>query len=1049
MATAGAEESFAATIGKAAAEKAKLRNASNRKELHACKEAIDALCAAAWPPSEGHAMELEVRFGTLPAHRSLKQVDLDNVLALCGGGGGTVTTEMLLRVSVPGSPVRMEVRGEAAVRRMMERTGGWRNLTEEDLTDVTFCAKGAETKDHVDVEMYQFRVCLTSETQVSHVDAWNALTATTATCRLLHRSSVQIGKARVEASVVRQATRVSGLSQVLGGSVIYELEIEVTEKVNAADLLAMVKPVLCALQQGPYPVPYAELADVRDEFNTLTTATKRTIFLGPSSVSLERDDAGKLVQYAYTVTDKADGARCLLYVSASGRVYSLSLTDEFAFTGVEIGPPNTPPCGSVIDAEMIATAGGQRYYLCFDAYFVSGRDVRLLPFMEEDTEDKDAKEKETRYTLLQRVLADVVAKGVDQGAEKGKDKKRPLIHLKTFLPNPECRMTIEEAVEAFRDEWGGRGGGGMYATDGLVFTPCRFGVGQTPSGAPPAKVWPMSFKWKPVQTIDFLVQLLPEAMSQTDGHTVYRMARLLVGASSPSLTSSSPMENVPPSFNLAARIRAAKDHFVAPPQPSPQPSAAAAPSSLPPPSTISGYTAVQFMPTEPADAFAGLCGLPVSWGGAPRTVGAGGAGGAGGGGGGDVITNMSVVEFRLDTEGTELTRWVPLRVRHEKKDSFGNSWETANNVWRAIHKPVTMPWLLRALRRAKDGGAAEDEEEEEVEQKARAACVYYAQQRPAPLATNVLREFHNAIKADLLGTATGLASQIDDLFLVDLGCGKAGDLSKWIYNARIRTVLGIDAARNNLEDKADGAWVRYFARDTGITCVFAAGDCAKRIIDGTCSLAQADKHVLRHAFRFLGGAHIVNCHFAIHYMFASPATLAGFLTNVAETTRIGGVFTATCYDGAAVHAALTDQASIEHWVNDALVFAIHKRYAAEEFLCDPTSIGLAVDVFQESIGVPAREYLVSITYLTALMELVGFEVAQITPFRDHATRHPCAARMSAEERVVSFWNVSCMFLKKRELTSEQLGAVLNRAVWGKRAEKAMIADTQKKKRAKR
>ena len=44
--------------------------------------------------------------------------------------------------------------------------------------------------------------------------------------------------------------------------------------------------------------------------------------------------------------------------------------------------------------------------------------------------------------------------------------------------------------------------------------------------------------------------------------------------------------------------------------------------------------------------------------------------------------------------------------------------------------------------------------------------------------------------------------------LIDYACGKAGDLSKWI-EAKLGFVFGIDIFADNLNNKTDGACVRY------------------------------------------------------------------------------------------------------------------------------------------------------------------------------------------------------------------------------------------------
>ena len=47
--------------------------------------------------------------------------------------------------------------------------------------------------------------------------------------------------------------------------------------------------------------------------------------------------------------------------------------------------------------------------------------------------------------------------------------------------------------------------------------------------------------------------------------------------------------------------------------------------------------------------------------------------------------------------------------------------------------------------------------------------------------------------------------------LIDLACGKAGDLPKWIY-AKLAFVFGVDISRDNIENRKDGACARYLTK---------------------------------------------------------------------------------------------------------------------------------------------------------------------------------------------------------------------------------------------
>ena len=97
---------------------------------------------------------------------------------------------------------------------------------------------------------------------------------------------------------------------------------------------------------------------------------------------------------------------------------------------------------------------------------------------------------------------------------------------------------------------------------------------------------------------------------------------------------------------------------------------------------------------------------------------------------------------------------------------------------------------------------------DEVEEETR----YYARaiSRDQSL-TRAMLDFHNLyVKFNLINSvASHLSLSTSDTKLLDLACGKAGDLSKWIQDYHIKTVVGVDVSQDNIENPRDGACVRY------------------------------------------------------------------------------------------------------------------------------------------------------------------------------------------------------------------------------------------------
>jgi hypothetical protein len=128
---------------------------------------------------------------------------------------------------------------------------------------------------------------------------------------------------------------------------------------------------------------------------------------------------------------------------------------------------------------------------------------------------------------------------------------------------------------------------------------------------------------------------------------------------------------------------------------------------------------------------------------------------------------------------------------------------------------------------------------------------------------------------------------------------------------------------------------------------------------------------------FRAGADVAACMFALHYFFETEATLNGFLRNLEETVKMGGLFIGCCFDGDKVFNLLRGVQkghSKSGMEGDAPIWTITKDYDHDVFAPDETSIGLGIDVEFMSIGTAHKEYLVSFEFLKKKMKSVGFRL---------------------------------------------------------------------------
>jgi hypothetical protein len=439
---------------------------------------------------------------------------------------------------------------------------------------------------------------------------------------------------------------------------------------------------------------------------------------------------------------------------------------------------------------------------------------------------------------------------------------------------------------------------------------------------------------------------------------------------------------------------------------------------------------------------------------------------------GDTFEEHTIVEFRYELNNPPLWCWIPIRVRYDKtyklkhgEKEYGNNFKTANSIWKSIHFPVTEEMIST-------GGNTipkilDDQEESYYNRKAKTDD------------TKPLRDFHNRF------IKTGLITSVANILphkasLIDFAVGKAGDLPKWT-DARFGFVFGIDIDENNIKNRRDGACARYLnkkkekisnlplaffivgdvtqnIRETGEAFKTADDQKIIQILYGINERPHNDKTVgngvIKLHNRAKGGFDMASCQFAIHYFFQTKDKLHGFLRNLTENVRKDGYFITTCYDGNTVFNMLADR-EIEFEETYVLrkdnkkIFEITRMYKETGFADNESSIGYAIDIFQESINNTIREYLVNFNYFIQLMEEYGFILCPIDDLDKmkwvggSATgmfselfdkmsamdmkivnaQYGLASFMSPEEEVISFLNRYFIFKKVRDVSPEDIHKV--------------------------
>ncbi len=764
--------------------------------------------------------------------------------------------------------------------------------------------------------------------------------------------------------------------------------------------------ILGGLQGTNYPLPYKNLTKILYDYLRVIHGDKlnpdkkinNSDFIGPSSVTLQKEnimpinentlDKSKNIRSNYVVTEKADGQRVLMFVDPYGQIYFIDMNMNVMYTGAKTEEKDLK--NSIIDGELILHNKYGDYinlFMAFDIYFVNSQDCRPYPFLTLSLNEED-KKKRYRYNLLKSFI-----KNLNPKSALGDEMSPVRIGYKKFLPKSSdntifaaCNHILKEVEDGMSYE---------YETDGLIFTPISFGVGCNQEGhaGPLRKItWEHSFKWKPSKynTIDFLV-------TTKKGNNGLDMVTPLFenGIDTNAVASFTQYKTL----ILKVSFDEKKDMFINPcldiiedRLPEYEEKDIKKKGSNP---CIDEYETkgdrkkskrlpVQFYPTSPYDPHAGICKIVLK----PDPLGSL-----------QMVTeetnevfeDNTIVEFRYDITKEQQWRWIPIRVRYDKTSelkkglmgignpNYGNAYNVANSNWKSIHNEIT-EYMIRTGAGIPDTILDED--------------IYYNRDaNNSEKKTLAMRDFHRLYVKDLL--ITHVCKKGDKL--IDFGCGKAGDLPRWI-KANLSFVFGIDKFKDNLENRLDGACSRYLNKRREFKnmpyALFVNGNCAYNVKSGQAMLDEKAKQITKAIFgegvrdeaslgagvvrqygKGIEGFNVSSVQFALHYFAETLTTMQNFIRNVAECTALNGYFIGTSYDGKLVFDMLKNVnpgESIEIVEDGIKIWEIRKDYDKKVFNDDSTSLNYQISVYQDSINQMIPEYLVNYDYFNRLMEDYGF-----------------------------------------------------------------------------
>ena len=954
--------------------------------------------------------ELEIKFGTRGI-KPITKITFDSVIKHLLSNNFYFKPESKYYLSIQSNNIRTEIVGIDNVQNYCRKN---KIPDEHNFPEYNFTIKKPYTSEltkdvqsTINYDNFNYRISYSIETDLSSesdnvislLDTWEG---NKKFYRLINRHTLIHDEfpVKIDMSIVKESSRDGSEresldikeSNIFKKNEKYEIEIEV-DNAKLADIVnkyrdkeelpifldkilkKIIKYILGGLQETNYPISYSEQTEIINKYLQLVKARRPgeivsvspKDFIGPSSATLQIANISDItdenivnIRQNYTVTDKADGDRKMLYIADNGKIYFITTLMNIQFTGAVT--KNEKLFNTLMDGEHIKHDKKFKYinlYLAFDIYILDGKDIRAYEFVPLSSEVSPNK---FRIPLLQKVIQslDAILVNTTKNAPLRIDKKKFHGQNSRQTIFNSCNTILSNIEEGLYE----------YNTDGLIFTPTNLGVGcnsSTDVPKPYKTSWKYSLKWKPSEfnTIDFLITTkktstgsefignLFEAGLDTkkiEQVIQYKTIILRVGFDERKHGYINPCQNIiddklPSVDNIE---------------------------------TDATYKPVQFFPTNPYDPDAGITNLVLKLDKNNKKQMLSEEN--------DIIEDNMIVEFKYDFNKDKQWRWIPLRVRYDKTaeyrsghKNYGNAYHVAQSNWNSIHNPITVE-MIRTGNSIPSILYDDD--------------IYY-NKTSSGTHTKAMRDFHNLfVKNKLIMSVSKMGDT-----LIDYAVGKGGDIPKWI-SASLSFVFGLDISRDNIENRLDGACARYLSYKRRFKimpdALFIHGNSGVNIKNLSAQYTDKGKQITKAVFgegsnseEIIGkgvakvygkgadGFNISSIQFAIHYMFENSDTLNNFLTNIAECTKEGGYFIGTCFDGNKIFELLKDieqneSITIFDYDRNNKLLEITKRYNKEDFPDNITCLNYGIDVFQESINKTFREYLVNYDYFISVMENYGF-----------------------------------------------------------------------------
>lgn len=809
--------------------------------------------------------------------------------------------------------------------------------------------KDRHTADKLFVDDYDMLVKATKEIPITLTNKPKFTGKEKILFRYKERVSIISGKYfRLDITNVKESPNIWNLANKISK---YEIEIEVTN--NAIDLdklLDEIYNVLVVVQDSEIPVGKIESQTVIKNYQNLLKIKSSNHLDSRNVISIESQHIVKYIANKYAVTDKADGDRYFLFLTATG-VYLLSTNLAVKKISIEIN--NKKYHNMILDGELIKR-DNKTIFLVFDLVYALNIDYRiddkytlthrisdmnqiidkcfgtLIPFVDytDKYEDLELDKIRQYYTSQLKTYWKQFQKMFDKS--DGLFVTRKLYFVPYGIDPCEVFMYADMLWKSLV-----YGNLTPYTLDGIIYTPINSPY-MIKTAADNLDNVPLEYKWKvPLQnSIDFYIRFDKDAKGNEaiyyDNSVVdnvgkpYKICALYVG-----ITRNGEEKPIP--FKANGVEQKANIYLID---------------------------------------------------GAARDI------------DGNVISDETVVEFIFDNSKTDIYdayKWIALRTRYDKTESvqkygkrYGNNLNIASRIWKTIVNPVTEENI------ASLGNPSTFQKEMDRLSK---PYVPYKKQSPTYYQKKTanaagMRAFNNWIKSNMILTYCNNKNNV-----LDIGCGRGGDIIKFIHSG-IKEYVGIDLDNNGLYVINDSAFNRYKklkATNKNVPPMHFINADARGLFTVSAQeniipdMTEQNKKLIH---KFLSGTKkygAVNCQFTLHYYLSDELSWSNFCSNLNNNMEDNAYVLITCFDGKLIYDTLTNKQKLtasytDNNGNKNIFYEIVKIYNDAE----KKGIGMGIDFYNSLIsdeGTYIREYLVFPDFLEkSFKEKCGLELVETDSF---------------------------------------------------------------------